>query len=75
MHPRPGRSESQWTPSPDRHWSAEAPQYGNQSGHFWKDVSIKGGLILLFITGAGRHALDHLPMERRPVRVRPARAV
>jgi putative oxidoreductase len=36
----------------------------NQSSHFWKNVSIKGGLLLLFITGAGRLSLDRLLAKR-----------
>jgi putative oxidoreductase len=51
--------------SSHRYWNFTDPaQYSNQSSHFWKNVSIKGGLILLFITGAGRLALDRMLMKR-----------
>jgi putative oxidoreductase len=47
--------------SSHRYWNFTDPQqYGNQSAHFWKNVSMKGGLLLLFITGAGRISLDYL---------------
>ena len=52
--------------SSHRYWTiTDAAQYANQSSHFWKNVSMKGGLVLLFITGAGRYALDRLLMRRR----------
>ena len=44
--------------SSHRYWAVEPAQVANQSSHFWKNVTIKGGLVLLFITGAGRFALD-----------------
>ena len=46
--------------SSHRYWAVEPAQVANQSSHFWKNVTIKGGLVLLFITGAGRYALDRL---------------
>jgi putative oxidoreductase len=51
--------------SSHRYWSVPAAQYGNQSAHFWKNVAMKGGLILLFITGAGRISLDYLLAKRK----------
>lgn len=51
--------------SSHRYWNFTDPaQYGNQSSHFWKNMSIKGGLLLLFITGAGRYALDRVLPRR-----------
>jgi putative oxidoreductase len=50
--------------SSHRFWSVEPAQVANQSSHFWKNVSIKGGLLLLFITGAGRLSLDRLLARR-----------
>jgi putative oxidoreductase len=50
--------------SSHRYWSVEPAQVANQSSHFWKNVSIKGGLLLLFITGAGRLSLDRLLAKR-----------
>jgi putative oxidoreductase len=51
--------------SSHRYWAVEAAQYGNQSSHFWKNVAIKGGLVFLFITGAGRYALDWMLAKKR----------
>jgi putative oxidoreductase len=39
-------------------WALPAAQVGNQEAHFWKNVTLMGGTILLFVTGAGRYALD-----------------
>jgi putative oxidoreductase len=50
--------------SSHRYWSVEPAQYANQNSHFWKNVSMKGGLVLMFITGAGRYALDRLLARR-----------
>ena len=44
--------------SSHRYWAVEPAQVANQSSHFWKNVSMMGGSVLLFITGAGRYALD-----------------
>jgi len=41
-----------------RYWTAEPAQLVNQFNHFWKNVTIMGGMILLFVTGGGRYALD-----------------
>ena len=46
--------------SSHRYWAVEAAQQANQSSHFWKNTAMKGGLLLLFITGAGRYALDRM---------------
>ncbi len=46
--------------SSHRYWSSPPAQVGNQSAHFWKNVSMMGGSVLLFITGAGRYALDRM---------------
>ena len=50
--------------SSHRYWSVPEAQMANQSAHFWKNVSMKGGLVLLFITGAGRYALDRMLARR-----------
>ena len=44
--------------SSHRYWSVEPAQVANQSAHFWKAVTMMGGAVLLFITGAGRYAVD-----------------
>ena len=52
--------------SSHRYWTFSDPaQYGTQHTQFWKNVSMKGGLVLLFITGAGRYALDALLMRKK----------
>jgi len=50
--------------SSHRYWNYPEAQQANQSSHFWKNMSIKGGLLFLFITGAGRYALDRMMMRR-----------
>ena len=51
--------------SSHRYWASEPAQVANQSSHFWKNVSMMGGTVLLFITGAGRYALDAV-LQRKP---------
>jgi putative oxidoreductase len=51
--------------SSHRYWAVEPAQVANQSSHFWKNVSMKGGLVFLFITGAGRYALDWVLAKKR----------
>ncbi len=46
------------------YWNSPPAQVGNQSAHFWKNVSMMGGSVLLFITGAGRYALDRMPLRK-----------
>ena len=50
--------------SSHRYWAVEPAQVGNQSSHFWKNVSMKGATLLLFVTGAGRYALDAILQKR-----------
>jgi putative oxidoreductase len=51
--------------SSHRYWAAAPAQVANQSAHFWKAVTMMGGAVLLFITGAGRYALDAM-LQRKP---------
>jgi putative oxidoreductase len=44
--------------SSHRYWSYPEAQKAAQHGNFWKNVSMMGGTVLLFITGAGRYAVD-----------------
>ena len=44
--------------SSHRYWSYPEAQQAAQHGSFWKNVSMMGGTVLLFITGAGRYAVD-----------------
>jgi putative oxidoreductase len=51
--------------SSHRYWAVEPAQVANQSSHFWKNVAMKGGLVFLFITGAGRLSLDWMLAKKR----------
>ncbi len=51
--------------SSHRYWAVEPAQVANQSSHFWKNVAMKGGMLLLFITGAGRLSLDWMLAKKR----------
>ncbi len=51
--------------SSHRYWNFPEAQQANQSSHFWKNISMTGGFFLLFVTGAGRYALDAVLMRRR----------
>ena len=44
--------------SSHRYWNSPPTQMANQNAHFWKNISMMGGNVLLFMTGAGRYALD-----------------
>jgi putative oxidoreductase len=39
-------------------WTFPEAQRGQQSTQFWKNVSMIGGLLALFVTGPGRFSLD-----------------
>jgi len=41
-----------------RYWQYPAAQQVAQYGNFIKNLSIMGGLVLLFVTGAGRFSID-----------------
>jgi putative oxidoreductase len=43
-----------------RFWELPVEQVRNQEAHFWRNVTLMGGLIILFVHGAGRYALDRL---------------
>ena len=47
------------------YWKVPPAEVGNQSSHFWKNVAMKGGMLLLFITGAGRFSLDWVLAKKR----------
>src|SRR5262245_3055432 len=52
--------------SSHRYWDfADANQRGQQHTQFWKNVSMMGGQILLFVTGAGRWSVDWLLARKR----------
>ncbi len=52
--------------SSHRYWDfADATQRAQQHGQFWKNVSMMGGQVLLFVTGAGRWSVDWLLARKR----------
>jgi putative oxidoreductase len=40
-------------------WTLPADQVRNQMIHFWKDITIIGGFLVLFVAGPGRLSIDH----------------
>ena len=47
--------------SSHRYWTFSEPaQRAIQSSNFWKNVSMTGGIVVLFVAGAGRFAVDRL---------------
>jgi putative oxidoreductase len=53
------------TLSSHRWWNYPPAQQTNQHSHFWKNVSMMGGLVLLFVTGGGRFSVDAWLAKRR----------
>jgi putative oxidoreductase len=47
-----------------QYWTAEGPAYTNLLYHFYKNVSICGGFIVLFVAGAGRFSIDAIIAPR-----------
>ena len=43
-----------------RYWTAEGADYVDSMDSFYKNLSIMGGFLLLYITGAGKHSIDAL---------------
>ena len=50
--------------SSHRYWNYPEAQRANQNSHFWKNISMMGGTVLPFVTGAGRYAVDAM-LQRR----------
>ena len=49
------------TASSHRFWEFTEPaQYRAQSTNFWKNVSMMGGMLVLFASGGGRFSIDRL---------------
>ena len=54
------------TASSHRFWEFSDPaQYRAQNTNFWKNVSMMGGMLLLFITAGGRYSVDALVRRNR----------
>jgi putative oxidoreductase len=43
-----------------RYWTLKGAELVDSMDGFYKDLSIMGGLLLLFITGAGKYSIDAL---------------
>jgi len=43
-----------------RYWTVKGPDYVDSLDGFYKDLSIMGGFLLLFVTGAGKYSIDAL---------------
>jgi putative oxidoreductase len=41
-----------------RYWNETGAQYANQYNHFFKDVAITGGFLVLYAVGPGRWSID-----------------
>jgi len=53
------------TATSHRYWEFTDPaQYRIQNGNFWKNVAIGGGILLLWVTGAGRWSVDRMLFRR-----------
>ena len=46
-------------------WSVPPAQRGNQGAHFWKNITIMGGLVILFVTAGGRASLDQVLFRKK----------
>jgi putative oxidoreductase len=47
------------------YWSMPASEQGRQATQFWKNVTMTGGLLALFVTGPGRFSIDRWLSRRR----------
>jgi putative oxidoreductase len=56
------------TVSSHRYWDFPAAQRGGQESHFWKNITIIGGMLLLFVTAGGRFSLDALLWRNKDAR-------
>jgi putative oxidoreductase len=53
------------TATSHRFWEFTDPaQYRAQSSNFWKNVSMIGGILLLWVTAGGRYSLDRVLFRR-----------
>ena len=46
------------TPIFHGYWDVDPAQYGNQFNHFWKNITIIGGMLYVFAIGAGAFSVD-----------------
>ena len=43
-----------------RYWTVKGADYVDSLDGFYKDLSIMGGFLLLYVTGAGKYSIDEL---------------
>jgi putative oxidoreductase len=43
-----------------RYWTVTGPDYVDRMESFYKNLSIMGGFLLLYVTGAGKYSIDTL---------------
>jgi putative oxidoreductase len=53
------------TLSSHRWWNFPEAQQTNQHSHFWKNVTMMGGLVVLFVTAGGRLSVDTWLRQRK----------
>jgi len=41
-----------------RYWEFTGEAFGAQRGNFWKNATIVGGFLFMFLAGAGRYSVD-----------------
>ena len=49
-----------------RYWTTTGEDYVDSMDSFYKNLSIMGGFLLLFITGAGNYSIDALRSVAAP---------
>ena len=49
-----------------RYWTVKGADYVDSLDGFYKDLSIMGGFLLLYITGAGKYSIDALSSIAAP---------
>jgi putative oxidoreductase len=45
-------------------WALEGAQRADKRAHFYKNLAIMGGFLLLAMSGGGRYSLDHMLMQQ-----------
>jgi len=59
------------TATSHRFWEFTDPaQYRAQNTNFWKNVSMRGGMLLLYVTAGGRYSLDRVCLDAPDCRPR-----
>ena len=48
-----------------RYWELSGAQFNANRVHFWKNITMLGGLLLLFVAGPGRWSIDRFLARNR----------